>query len=206
MASGSTVIGTARVAPLPVDAMGETQDIADRIAAAGGYVPTSYRIMARKPALLRAFAALAAQVLRGEGEVPQATRWLVAHAVSSAAGCRYCQAHTAANGYKSGVPADKVDRFMTYDSDPAFTPAERAAITLGFAAGRTPNETTEAHFAELRRHFSDGAIVEIVAVISLFGWLNRWNDTMASDLESAPLAFAAEHLVARGWSAGKHAP
>lgn len=206
MASGSTSGGTARVAPLPADAMGEAQDIADRVAAAGGYVPTSYRIMARKPALLRAFATLASEVLRGQGEVPPTTRWLVAHAVSLAAGCRYCQAHTAANGYKSGVAADKVDRFMTYDSDPAFTPAERAAITLGFAAGRTPNETTEAHFVELRRHFSEPGIVEIVAVISLFGWLNRWNDTMASDLEPAPLAFAAEHLVARGWAAGKHAP
>jgi len=43
-------------------------------------------------------------------------------------------------------------------------------------------------------------------VISLFGWLNRWNDTMASDLEPAPLAFAGAHLVARGWSAGKHVP
>ncbi len=196
--------GTARVTPLPADAMGETQDIADRVAAMGGYVPTSFRIMGRKPALLRAFATLATEVLRGEGEVPPATRWLVAHAVSSAAGCRYCQAHTAANGHKSGVPADKVERFMAYDSDPAFTPAERAAITLGFAAGQTPNETSEAHFAELRRHFSETAIVEIVAVISLFGWLNRWNDTMASDLEPAPLAFAGAHLVARGWSAGKH--
>ena len=198
--------GTARVAPLPADAMGETQDIADRVAAVGGYVPTSFRIMARKPALLRAFATLATEVLRGEGEVPPATRWLVAHAVSSAAGCSYCQAHTAANGHKSGVATDKVERFMDYDSDPAFTPAERAAITLGFAAGRSPNETTEAHFAELRRHFSDSAIVEIVAVISLFGWLNRWNDTMASDLEPAPLAFASDHLAARGWSAGKHLP
>jgi uncharacterized peroxidase-related enzyme len=206
MTSGSTLGGTARVAPLPTDAMGETQDIADRVAAMGGYVPTSFRIMAHKPALLRAFAALAAEVLRGEGEVPPATRWLVAHAASSAAGCRYCQAHTAANGHKSGVPSDKVERFMDYDKDPAFTPAERAAITLGFAAGRSPNETSEAHFAELRQHFTDTAIVEIVAVISLFGWLNRWNDTMASDLEPAPLAFASDHLVARGWSAGKHLP
>jgi hypothetical protein len=44
-----------------------------------------------------------------------------------------------------------------------------------------------------------------VAVISLFGWLNRWNDTMATELEDEPLAFASQHLTANGWSAGKHA-
>jgi hypothetical protein len=57
----------------------------------------------------------------------------------------------------------------------------------------------------LRRHFSSGAIVEIVSVISLFGWLNRWNDTLASDLEASPLAFAAVKLADRGWTPGKHA-
>jgi hypothetical protein len=42
-------------------------------------------------------------------------------------------------------------------------------------------------------------------VISLFGWLNRWNDTMATELEEVPLAFGSKHLAARGWNAGKHA-
>ncbi|MDZ7727690.1 MAG: hypothetical protein U5Q44_05530 [Dehalococcoidia bacterium] len=44
-----------------------------------------------------------------------------------------------------------------------------------------------------------------MGVISLFGWLNRWNDTMATDLEEEPLAFAQEHLGGAGWAAGKHA-
>ena len=49
---------------------------------------------------------------------------------------------------------------------------------------------TAEHFEELRRHWDDGEIVEILAVVSLFGFLNRWNDSMATELEEIPAAFA----------------
>jgi len=47
-------------------------------------------------------------------------------------------------------------------------------------------------------------IVELVSVIALFGYLNRWNDTMATQLEGLPARFAAGTLAPHGWSAGKH--
>ena len=68
-----------------------------------------------------------------------------------------------------------------------------------------PSATTEAHFEELRRHFSEQEIVDVVAVIALFGFLNRFNDTMATPLEAEPLTFASNHLASRGWNVGKHA-
>jgi hypothetical protein len=48
--------------------------------------------------------------------------------------------------------------------------------------------------------------VQSVGVISLFGYLNRWNDTMATTLEPEPLEFATQHLAKRGWQPGKHQP
>jgi len=42
-------------------------------------------------------------------------------------------------------------------------------------------------------------------VISMFGWMNRWNDTLATQLEEHPLEFAREHLGASGWTPGVHA-
>ncbi|MCW5748025.1 MAG: carboxymuconolactone decarboxylase family protein [Alphaproteobacteria bacterium] len=197
--------GTARVTPLTDGQMQEVGDIVEFVQGFSGYVPTSYRIMARKPDILRAFNGLVAAVMRNPGEVPASTKWLVAHAVSVSAGCRYCQAHTAANGTKTGIAPAKLEVFLDYETSDLYTPAERSAVTLALAAGQFPNATTPAQFDELRRHYSEAAIVEIVAVISLFGWLNRWNDTLASDLEPAPMAFAQDHLSAIGWSAGKHA-
>ena len=56
----------------------------------------------------------------------------------------------------------------------------------------------------LSKHFSERQVIEVVAVISLFGFLNRWNDTMATTLESSPKSFAEGQLASQGWVAGKH--
>jgi len=195
----------AAITPLAEDATPELRAIAEAARAGGHYVATSVRIMAHKPAILRAFRDLIQAVMRDAGEVPTETKWLVAHAVSSAAGCRYCQAHTAANGSKAGLDVAKAQGLMTYETNPLYSDAERAVIAIAWAAGSVPNAVTPNHFADLRRHFSEAGNVEIVAVISMFGWLNRWNDTFASDLEASPMAFARQHLTGpRGWDAGKH--
>ncbi len=199
-----TYQGTAHVAPLEPGEAAEVRDILDLARSFGGYVPTSLRIMAHKPAILRAFSGLIQAVMRTSGEVPLETKWLTAHAVSSAAGCRYCQAHTAANGAKAGLTIEKVQALLDYSASPLFTAAERAVVALAWAAGEVPNAATRTHFDALHEHFSDAAIVEIVAVIAMFGWLNRWNDTFASDLEASPLAFARDTLAGRGWAVEKH--
>jgi alkylhydroperoxidase family enzyme len=85
-----------------------------------------------------------------------------------------------------------------------FSDAERAALRLALHAGLNPNETSAADFAELARHFDEGQIVEIVGTIALFGYLNRWNDTMATDLEERPAKVAHRALDATGWEPGKH--
>jgi len=197
-------VGTAHVKPLDLDQAAEVRDILELSQGFSGYVPTSLRIMAHKPAILRAFSSLIRSVMQEPGEVPADTKWLTAHAVSSAAGCRYCQAHTAANGAKAGLAISKVQALMDYAESPVFTPAERAVVALAWAAGEVPNAATRTHFDALRVYFSEAAIVEIVAVISLFGWLNRWNDTLGSDLEESPLSFARKALTSRGWDVGKH--
>ncbi len=45
-----------------------------------------------------------------------------------------------------------------------------------------PNAVTDAEIEALKARFYEDQIVELVAAISLLGWLNRWNDTMAAGL------------------------
>lgn len=59
-------------------------------------------------------------------------------------------------------------------------------------------------FARMKQHWSEGEIIEITAVIALFGFMNRWNDTMATPLEEEPFEVGEKHLAKSGWSAGKH--
>ena len=67
-----------------------------------------------------------------------------------------------------------------------------------------PNAADSEHFKAAGEHFDERELVEIVAVISLFGALNRWNDTLATSLEASPITFAESMLVGAGWSIGKH--
>ena len=46
-----------------------------------------------------------------------------------------------------------------------------------------PNAVEERHFEVLKRYYSKDRIAEIVAVITRFGFLNRWNDTIRTDIE-----------------------
>ena len=54
-----------------------------------------------------------------------------------------------------------------------------------------PNAVTDEDMEALKAHFSDREIVEIVAVLSLYGFLTRWNGTLNTELEAPPAAFAA---------------
>jgi uncharacterized peroxidase-related enzyme len=170
-----------------------------------GFIPNSYLIMGRKPKMVKGFQALSASIWDPEGQVPMALKRLMAHVASRAAGCQYCVAHTGEGAVKLGVEQRKLDAVWDYKTSPLFTPAERAALDVAVAAGCVPNAVTDAMFLELRKHWTEEQIVEIVGLIALFGFLNRWNDTMATPLEDDPAHFGETHLAKHGWSIGKHA-
>lgn len=166
-----------------------------------GVLPNSTLTMAHRPDIAEAFAALNATVM-GPGRVDAGLKQLVVLMASNAAACAYCQAHTSQVAERRGVPIEKIEALWGFETSDLFDAAERAALVVARGAGRSPNEVIDAEFAELRRHFDDAQVVEIVAAICVFGYLNRWNDTMATTLESSPLAFARQHL--EGWEVGKH--
>jgi len=136
------------------------------------------------------------------GSVPRDLKWLAAHVVSVSAGCQYCAAHTGENTVISDMPAEKVEAVWEYETSDLFTDAERIVLKIAQCVAQVP---TDEDFEELRHHWDDEQVVEIVAAISTFGFFNRWNDTLATELEASPLQFAQDHLSDAGWSVGKHA-
>ena len=76
---------------------------------------------------------------------------------------------------------------------------------IAFGAGQSPNAVTDEDFERAREFYDDAQLAAIVAAASFFGYLNRWNDTVATALEDEPLAFAAERLGGESWEPGKHA-
>ena len=168
-----------------------------------GFTPNSIMTMVRRPNIVKAFMALNQAVLY-EGTVPEETKMLVSLACSYAAGCRYCQSHMANLSSIYKASDEKIAALWDFERSELFSAAERAAISLALKAGGLPNEAGEEDFAELKKYYDDGQIVEIVASIALFGYLNRWNDTMATELEALATQVADRTIGPVGWEPGKH--
>jgi uncharacterized peroxidase-related enzyme len=194
-----------RMAPLPIEHSPELKEQFEAMRRNLGFVPNSILIMQRVPKLARAFAQLTAAIWDRDGKVDRGLKRLIAHVASRTAGCQYCMAHTAGGALHFGVDDRKVAAVWDYQVSPLYSAAERAALDLAVAASAVPNAATDEMFLELRKHWTEEQIVEIVGVIAVFGFLNRWNDTLATPLEEEPIAVGEKYLAAHGWSAGKHA-
>lgn len=170
-----------------------------------GFVPNSQRIMAHKPEVLRSLAQVAAAIYEPANSLlPPSLKTLISLASSLAGGCMYCVAHTSSTSGRVGTDEDKIAAVWEFETSDLFTDAERSALRFAQAASSVPNLVTDADFADLRRYYGDEEIVEIVSVISLFGFLNRWNDTMATELEEEPVEFAGRALNGTDWDGAKH--
>jgi len=189
--------------PLPWEANPQFRERFEHYQNTRGFVPNSILTMQRRPAIAQALMDLNRAVLY-EGTVPEELKMLVSLVTSQAGGCRYCQAHMSNLASIYRASDEKIRAVWEFETSPLFSPAERAALRLGYHAALVPNEATADHFDELKKHFDAGQIVEIVATIALFGYLNRWNDTMATTLEPRAVEVAQRAISAVGWQAGKH--
>lgn len=194
----------ARLQPLPPDTTPELKPHFDFFLGTLGFTPNSVLTMQRKPKLAQALAVMNAAVMDPDGEVDLGFRRLVGHVVSQVSGCLYCQAHTLLGAKNFGVSEAKLADVWAYASSPHYSVRERLALDFALAASSQPNAVTDAQFAELQQQWSDGEIVELLGVVAMFAFLNRWNDTMATPLEAVPTALARDVLGAQGWNPGKH--
>lgn len=193
-----------RLAPLPPQEDPLLQGAFDSYRRTLGFVPNSVLIMQRRPKMVAALSQLAASIWDRESTVDIGFKRLLAHMASRAHGCQYCMAHTAGAALRLGVDAAKLEQLWEYQTSPHFSPAERVALDFALAAGSVPNAVDDELFARMKAHWSDDDIVEITGVIALFGFMNRWNDTMATPLEEEPVEVGEKHLAKQGWSGGKH--
>jgi alkylhydroperoxidase family enzyme len=192
----------ARLDPLPPE---HSPDLAELFASffkSLGFVPNSVLTMQRNPKLVHAFVTLQNAIWAPDSD--RGLKRLIAHVASRAAGDAYSMAHTASGALHFGVSAEKLAAVANATASLLFSSAEKAALQVGAAAGAVPNAVTDAMFAELRRHWSETEIVEIVAVVAATGFVNRWNATMATPLEDEPMEVGAKHLAKNGWSPGQH--
>lgn len=169
-----------------------------------GVIPQNIMMMAHWPELTQAFFGIV-KATETSKTISEELQNLVWFAAAQAHGCRYCQAHFSSRAANTGTAQEKIDAVWEFETHPIFTDAERAALTVAFKGGSSPNAVEDEDFDELKKHYSERECIEIVAFISLAGFLNRWNDTLASTLEAMGMEYAQEHLTEHGWDGSKHA-
>ncbi len=161
---------------------------------------------ARRPELLSAFRALRDQVLSRDASIAYQLKREIFTISSIAAGCTHCQAHGGYSLHEEGVDDERIQALWDFERSPLVNDAERAAYRFARDSSLAPNATTAQHHADLREHYSDAQIAEMLSVVSLAGWLNRWNDSLATITDEKSASWADEHLSPVGWERGRHAP
>ncbi|NKB53351.1 MAG: carboxymuconolactone decarboxylase family protein [Rhizobiaceae bacterium] len=181
------------IPPVSEAATTEATDEISWLASATGFTANSMLTLSHRPEIATAVLGLIRAVVRNpQGTVDPALRWMIAHVTSLANGCSYCSAHTFKNGADNGVPQDKLDQIWNFETSEIFSEAERAALRVALTGGQCPSFATPQDMAALKQHFSQEQIVEIGAVIALFGFNNRWNAFMETDVEPEVTSFLAE--------------
>ena len=153
-----------------------------------------FGLLARRPGLLKRTAAMFAYFLAGEGgliEPPLLELMRLRGAHLNA--CTYCasvrlqpvacevQPREPRLGLRdiSGMTKAEAVAALKASVDPAaFTPREAAALELVDRISVDPHSVDDHLFAELRRHFSDEEIIELICASSLFTWAGTLNTTV----------------------------
>ena len=193
------------VRPLSPESNPDVSKLAEFFNETLGFCPNSVLTMQIRPEIARSFINLNIAVMTNHGRVTSAFKRIIAWVSSNAAGCNYCQAHAIRAAERYGAEQEQLDNIWEYRTHESFNEAERAALDFSLAASQLPNAVDEELQQRLHRYWDDGEIVEILAVVSLFGYLNRWNDSMATSIENGATKSAEKYLAKSGWNKGKHA-
>ena len=157
------------------------------------------------PELSKQFQDIAELVMVSANNLTRQLRSELFTMASVAGGCQHCQAHGAYTLHLMGVDAERIRDIWTFE-DPrnsAQPRRQRCGLPATVRASRTLSSPR--HFDDLRRHYSDRQIVEMLAVISLSGWFNRWNNSIATVTDQESVDWAQDQLKGVGWTLGKHA-
>lgn len=193
------------VSPIDRNSNKEAEEMAVFYEETLGFTPNSLFTMMHRPRIAAAFLEMNQAVMENKGRVTSALKRLLAYLSSKTAGCRYCEAHAIRAAERYGSEEDKLYHIWEYKTYPAFSEAERVVFDFAIAASSIPNAVNDEISENLRKHWDDGEIVEILGVVALFGYLNRWNDSMGTQLEKPAADDGEKFLNEAGWNIGKHA-
>ena len=192
------------VKPLASDHDDEVAELARFFNETLGFCPNSVLTMQRRPAIAKAFISLNMAVMANEGRVTAEQKRLIGYLTSANTGCRYCEAHTILAAERYGGTEERLANIWSFRESDLYTAAEKAAFEFALAASSVPNAVNDEVSTEINKYWDEGEVVEILGVVALFGYLNRWNDSMGTTMEAGAVDAGERLLSESTWTLGKH--
>jgi len=149
----------------------------DKVFAHRGNVPNMFRVMAHRPEIFATMQDHFAAVLN-TGTVPTKLKELIIVRTSQVNETPYCLASHTVLARGLGWSDEQLSHLADWQQRDDFTPAEKAALRLAETVTRNANAVTDEQFAELRKYYDEGEVVELMCAIGLFNYFNRFNNAL----------------------------
>jgi AhpD family alkylhydroperoxidase len=146
--------------------------------AAQDFVANSLKAYAHQPRMGAAFLDLISAVF-WQGTIDPVLKLLIRALTSQANGCRYCATHQLGALRKLGCPPKKLAELWDFETSAEFSEAERVALRFTLKFSTSHQSLTDADFTELKEHWSEADVLEIMFTSGVMGLLNQVNDSLA---------------------------
>jgi alkylhydroperoxidase family enzyme len=77
-----------------------------------------------------------------------------------------------------GWTDEQIKDLHNFENRADFSDREKAALRLAERVTRDAHNIDDQFWDELRRHFDEGEVIELLAAIGLFNYFNRFNDAL----------------------------
>ena len=164
----------------------EIAAVYDALLAQRGVVPNMFKTLAHTPALALATAGYL-KALLSDGVLPGSYKELIATRLSSLNESEYAVAGHSLSARQKGASQDQIKAAKgNYESGP-FTDAQKLGFLCADKLHRSARELDDAFFAQLKQHFSDSQIVELVATAAAFELFPRFVDALRLPTTPVPV-------------------
>lgn len=150
------------------------REVYERFEKQTGKVPEWVKVMAHNPKILKEFTELF-KVIMGEGKIEPLLKWKIAFVISDSLKCPFCVDVTIKMLKSLGATdqvVEKVEKGEIENED------EKELLALVKEVTLKANVCTPELLTELKKDFSEKEIIEIVSIIGLFNYINRFNNTL----------------------------
>jgi len=162
----------ALISSLEKDQVGEiVNEVYEKFEKETGKVPEWVKVMAHRPEILKEFTELFKSVM-SKGEIEPFLKWKIALIVSKALKCPFCVDVTEKMLKRLGASEEIIKGIEELSGE------EKEILEL------VKDVTLDGHldqpelFEKLKEKFNEDQIVEIISVMGLFNYINRFNNTL----------------------------